>query len=151
MSDERRAAEHPARDAAGDRVAHATRGDRSGDGEHAAHASGGGHDTRAVRDMPVAAMVESVVGCKWSMRLLAALDDGARRPSELLRRFDGLSPKVLNERLAKFQRFDIVSREVIGERAPFEVRYAFTAFGERFAGLIREVRKLQSDVDDAAL
>lgn len=104
--------------------------------------------TAAAADpIPVAAMVESIVGCKWSVGLLLLLADGCSRPSAMLRALSGLSAKVLNERLRKMLRFGIVSRSVLGDKPPFEVTYVITPFGRRFIGIIDEVRRLQEDVD----
>ncbi len=100
---------------------------------------------------PVAAMVESIVGCKWSMRLLRLIADGCHRPSALLRGCPGLSAKVLNERLRKLLRFNIVSRSVHGEKPPLEVEYKLTAFGRRFIVILDEIRRLQEAVDRGAL
>jgi DNA-binding HxlR family transcriptional regulator len=98
----------------------------------------------------VASMVESVVGCKWSVRLLRLLADGHTRPSELLRSSPGLSAKVMNERLRKMTRFGIVRRTVFGEKPPIEVEYRLTSFGEGFIRILEEVRRLQADVDRGA-
>ena len=95
----------------------------------------------------VTSMVESIVGCKWSVALLQLIVDDTRRPSELLRGCPGLSTKVMNERLAKMTRFGVLTRTVIGEKPPLEVRYDPTPLGCRFTGLLDEVRRLQSDVD----
>ena len=57
---------------------------------HAIPATG----TDAATAIPVASMVESIVGCKWSVGLLRAST--------------GLSAKVMNERLRKMLRFGIV-------------------------------------------
>ncbi|MDZ4774042.1 MAG: winged helix-turn-helix transcriptional regulator [Planctomycetota bacterium] len=97
---------------------------------------------------PVAAMVEDIVGCKWSMRLLQLIADGKERPSAFLRGCPGLSAKVMNERLAKLQRFGIATRTVTGSRPPLRVVYTLTPFGRRFAGLLDEVRRLQALLDD---
>lgn len=59
--------------------------------------------------IPVAAMVESIVGCKWSLRLLD------------LRACPSLSAKVMNERLRKMVRFGSVEHTVFGETPPLEV------------------------------
>ena len=101
----------------------------------------------ARRDAPVAAMVESIVGCKWSMRILALIADGCHRPSALLRGCPGLSAKVLNERLRKLIRFKIVNRSVYGDKPPVEVEYRLTAFGRRFIAILDEIRRLQDAVD----
>jgi len=61
--------------------------------------------------IPVASMVESIVGCKWSVRLLGVIAEGRRRPSGLLRACPGLSAKVMNDRLRKMTRFGIATEE----------------------------------------
>ncbi|AYC32124.1 transcriptional regulator [Pseudomonas cavernae] len=97
--------------------------------------------------IPVAAMVESIVGCKWSVRLLQLCAEGCQRPSAFLRACPGLSSKVMNERWQKMLRFGIVQRAVHGEKPPVEVEYRLTPFGQRFLGLLEEVRRLQEAVD----
>lgn len=99
----------------------------------------------------VATMVESIVGCKWSLRLLQHLADGCSRPSALLRTCSGLSAKVMNERLRKMLRFGILERTVLGEKPPVEVNYVLTPFGRRFVGILDEVRRLQEAVDSATM
>jgi DNA-binding HxlR family transcriptional regulator len=97
--------------------------------------------------IPVAAMVESIVGCKWSVRLLQLCADGHSRPSAFLRACPGLSAKVMNERLRKMIRFGILGRTVCGEKPPIEVEYRLTPFGRRFLRILDEVRRLQEAVD----
>jgi DNA-binding HxlR family transcriptional regulator len=97
--------------------------------------------------VPVASMVESIVGCKWSVRLLQLCADGYRRPSALLRACPGLSAKVMNERLRKMIRFGILERTVCGDKPPLEVEYRLTPFGRRFIRILDEVRRLQEEVD----
>ncbi len=101
--------------------------------------------------IPVASMVESIVGCKWSVRLLQLCADGHTRPSSFLRACPGLSAKVMNERWRKMIRFDIVRRTVYGERPPVEVEYLLTPFGSRFLGILDEVRRLQEAVNNRAV
>ncbi|MFN0151753.1 MAG: winged helix-turn-helix transcriptional regulator [bacterium] len=112
------------------------------------HATLAAHDAKSI---PVASMVESIVGCKWSVGLLRLLSDGCNRPSAILRASKGLSAKVMNERLRKMLRFGIVSRSVFGEKPPLEVEYVLTPFGRRFIGIIEEVRRLQEAVDRGAI
>jgi DNA-binding HxlR family transcriptional regulator len=107
------------------------------------------HST-SVPPIPVASMVESIVGCKWSVRLLQLCAEGQSRPSALLRACPGLSAKVMNERMRKLVRFGIVERTVQGEKPPVEVNYHLTAFGTRFSRVLDEVRKLQESVEDGA-
>lgn len=97
--------------------------------------------------IPVTSMVENILGCKWSVRLLQLCAEGLRRPSEFLRACPGLSAKVMNERLRKMIRFGILHRTVMGEKPPVEVEYRLTAFGLDFMRIIEEVQRLQEVVD----
>lgn len=96
---------------------------------------------------PVASIVESIIGCKWSVRLLQLCTEGYSRPSALLRACPGLSAKVMNERLHKMIRFGILQRTVFGEKPPVQVEYRLTPFGLRFMRIIDEVRRLQEALD----
>ena len=95
----------------------------------------------------VAEMVESVVGCKWSMRVLSLCSTGTTRPSAIQRACPGLSAKVMNERFRKLIRFGILSRSVRGEKPPIEVDYQLTPFGRRFVRILDEVERLQDSVN----
>jgi DNA-binding HxlR family transcriptional regulator len=95
----------------------------------------------------VAAMVEDIVGCKWSLRLLALLREQPQRPSAMRRACRGLSAKVLHQRLAKFLRFGLVRRHVHGDKPPVEVDYALTDLGGRFVVLLDSIAILQRDLD----
>jgi DNA-binding HxlR family transcriptional regulator len=104
------------------------------------------NDSRAIT---VASMVESIVGCKWSVRLLQLCAGGVNRPNAFLKACPGLSAKVMNERWHKMIR--IVQRAVFGDKPPVEVQYSLTAFGRRFMGILDEVHRLQEAVDKGAI
>lgn len=95
----------------------------------------------------VAAMVEDVIGCKWTVRLLWLLSDGLARPSQLLKACPGLSTKVMNERLRKLTRFGLLVRRVHGEKPPVVVEYRLTPLGRRFMRILAEAKKLQETLD----
>ena len=91
-------------------------------------------------------MVEDMVGCKWSLAVLGRIRAGVRRPGELERAIEGLSKKVMNERLRKLQRYGIVDKLVYAEVPP-RVEYRLTAFGKKFARLLDGIDKLQNTLD----
>jgi DNA-binding HxlR family transcriptional regulator len=91
-------------------------------------------------------IVEDILGCKWSLAVLARIRAGVRRPGELERAIDGLSKKVLNERLRKLQRHGIVAREAFAEVPP-RVEYRITPLGERFGALLDQIADLQRVLD----
>ena len=105
---------------------------------------------RISKPISIAAMLESIVGCKWSLRLLGQLAQGPQRPSALRRGCPGLSAKVMNERLRKFLRFGIVVRKVCGEKPPIEVDYSLTPLGDKFVGLLGEIDRVQRQLEAGA-
>lgn len=93
----------------------------------------------------VAHMVESIVGCKWSLHVLACVRKGVNRPGAIERSAEGLSAKVLSERLDKFIRFGIFEKRSYPEIPP-RVEYSLTPFGEKFVRIIDEVERLQNEL-----
>jgi len=96
--------------------------------------------------LPASRMVEDIVGCKWSLAVLGAVRRGVRRPGALEHAIDGVSKKVLNERLRKLVRFGILEKRAYPEVPP-RVEYRLTRFGERFTTLMDGVEMLQRELD----
>lgn len=94
----------------------------------------------------VAGMVENIVGCKWSLRVLALVREGVNRPGAMEHAVDGLTAKVLNERLKKLTRYGILDKTVYPESPP-RVEYRLTDFGHRFSALLDEVEALERSFD----
>jgi DNA-binding HxlR family transcriptional regulator len=90
----------------------------------------------------VAEMVENIVGCKWSLRVLALVRAGVNRPGAMEHAVPGLSAKVLNERLRKLARYGILDKTVFPESPP-RVEYRLTDFGQRFAGVLDQIERLE--------
>jgi DNA-binding HxlR family transcriptional regulator len=94
----------------------------------------------------VSRMVEDIVGCKWSLAVLGAVRGGVVRPGAIEHAIDGLSKKVLNERLAKLVRFGILAKTSYAELPP-RVEYALTPFGAKFCGLLDGIDTLQREIE----
>jgi DNA-binding HxlR family transcriptional regulator len=92
-------------------------------------------------------MVESIVGCKWSLLVLQLVQHGVNRPGAMERAVPGLTAKVLNERLRKMVRFGIFERIVFPVTPP-HVEYRLTPFGRKFARLLRGIERLQRELDE---
>lgn len=90
----------------------------------------------------IGSMLEDIVGCKWSLSVLELVRGGVARPGAMQRAVDGLSTKVLNERLRKLQRYGILDKTVFPVTPP-HVEYRLTAFGSQFSVLLDDVKKLQ--------
>ena len=94
----------------------------------------------------VARIVEDIVGCKWSLAVLGAVRQGVQRPGALEHAIDGLSKKVLNERLAKLVRYGILDKTSYAELPP-RVEYRLTPFGQKFCSLLDGIDALQRDIE----
>ncbi len=68
------------------------------------------------------------VGDKWSLYIIATLNDGPLRFSELKRRVNGISQRMLTLTLRSLERDGLLKRTVHGA-APLRVDYALTAIG----------------------
>lgn len=101
-----------------------------------------------VRNRGPIAMVEDVLGCKWTMQILAAISVGCRRPGRLRRSIAGISKKVLNERLAKLMRYGVLERTAYAQRPP-RVEYRLTRKGRELGTLVRRVDAFCRRWDDA--
>ncbi len=94
-------------------------------------------------------MVESIIGCKWSLSVLSLVRKGVCRPGVMEHAIDGLSGKVLNERLAKLVRFGILEKASFAEVPP-RVEYRMTAFGNKFIKLLDDIDQLQQTLNDSS-
>jgi len=91
-------------------------------------------------------LLEEVIGCRWTISVLGAVAKGVRRPGALERHIEGISTKVLSDRLRHFTRAGIFERVQFPEIPP-RVEYRLTEFGKKFMRLLREVEKLQAELN----
>jgi DNA-binding HxlR family transcriptional regulator len=79
--------------------------------------------------------ISDILGCKWTLAIMEAIARGINRPGRLERELEGLSTKVLNERIHKLERYGLLVRHSYPEIPP-RVEYAFTEQGQQLLGLI---------------
>ncbi|XGV99439.1 MAG: winged helix-turn-helix transcriptional regulator [Leptolyngbya sp. BL-A-14] len=93
-----------------------------------------------------AAMVEYIVGCKWSIQILTLICQGVDRPGAITRSINGLTTKVQNDCLNKMVSFGILEKHSYPEVPP-RVEYKLTTFGQRFVVILDAVAALQQEID----
>ncbi len=93
-------------------------------------------------------IVEDIIKCKWSLTVIGLISDGICRPGAMVNAIEGLTTKVLNERLSKLQRYRILERTVFPEKPP-RVEYRFSDFGKKFLKIIDAIDDLQQDIEEA--
>jgi DNA-binding HxlR family transcriptional regulator len=91
-------------------------------------------------------LLEDVLGCRWTFSVLRAVAKGVRRPGALERHIEGISTKVLGDRLKQFTRAGIFERVVFPEIPP-RVEYRLSDFGKKFLRLLKAVEKLQLELN----
>lgn len=85
--------------------------------------------------------LEQVVGCKWSVSVLVAVQEGIDRPGILERHIDGISTKVLSERLRKLTAYRLLNKKKFKELPPRTV-YSLTPKGVSLVEIIRKIHEL---------
>jgi DNA-binding HxlR family transcriptional regulator len=91
-------------------------------------------------------LLEEIIGCRWTISVLAAVARGVSRPGALERHIEGISTKVLSDRLRHFTRAGIFERVQFPEIPP-RVEYQLTDFGRKFVDLLKAVEKLQAELN----
>ena len=87
---------------------------------------------------------EDVLGCKWSLAVLDLITRGINRPGAMTRAYEGLTTKVLNERLTKMMRYNILTKESYPETPP-RVEYQLTPYGEKFVQILKAIKDLDQE------
>ncbi len=89
--------------------------------------------------------LEEVVGCKWSVSVLMAIADGVARPGGLERHVEGISKKILSERLRKLTSYGLLDKQVFPEVPPRTV-YSLTANGHKLIDIIAQIKALDGEM-----
>ena len=76
---------------------------------------------------------------KWTVLIVGRLATGTRRFGELRREINGISPKVLTQKLRELERDGIVTRKIYASIPP-KVDYTLTPLGQTLIGLLDSIR-----------
>lgn len=90
-------------------------------------------------------MVETVIGCKWSLTVIDLVRQGVNRPGAMERSVDGLTAKVLADCLRLLLRFGVLTKHSFPEVPP-RVEYSFTPFGLKFIALLEGLDGLEEEL-----
>ncbi|QDV47163.1 putative HTH-type transcriptional regulator YtcD [Stieleria neptunia] len=93
-------------------------------------------------DPEVTEVFEKCLGCRYMVALLRHIEVGVKRPGQLQRAVEGMTAKVLAERLKRLVEFGVVEKTSYPEIPP-RVEYDLTSFGRRLLEIIDEVDALQ--------
>ena len=106
------------------------------------------NEKRIIRKQPprqIGRMVETVIGCKWSLTVLELIRQGINRPGAMERSVEGLSAKVLADCLRLLVRYNVLVKNAFPEIPP-RVEYKFTVFGNKFVTLLESIDALEDEL-----
>ena len=76
---------------------------------------------------------------KWSMLIIGLLRQETKRFNQVKREVEGISQKVLSQKLKQLERDGLVKREVFAS-VPATVEYSLTELGVSFTNIIDEMK-----------
>jgi DNA-binding HxlR family transcriptional regulator len=88
-------------------------------------------------DCPSRSLFDQIAD-KWSMMVLAVLDDGPHRFNAIRRRLEGVTQKALTQCLRRLERNGLVARHVIS-LSPVAVQYDITPLGRTLQQPFRQL------------
>lgn len=80
-------------------------------------------------------LVAEVLYGKWKIRLLWFISQGYKRPSELQRKIQDASRRVLNIQLKELEEHELIAKKIYPVLPP-KVEYSLTEFGKSLIPLI---------------
>ena len=92
--------------------------------------------------------LEDIVGCKWSVAVLLAIESDIRRPGALEKAIKGISAKVLSERLRKLHAYNLIEKTVYAEIPP-RTEYSLTSAGRKLVRIIGQIHELDDEMNEA--
>lgn len=76
---------------------------------------------------------------KWTVLIVGQLSTGVHRFGELRRVIEGISPKILTQKLRELERDGLITRKVYASIPP-KVEYSLTPLGQTLIGLLDAIR-----------
>jgi DNA-binding HxlR family transcriptional regulator len=88
------------------------------------------YDSPELKSCPIETTFK-IIGKKWAILIIREMLRGTTQFNRFLENIDGITPKVLTERLRELQKFGIVRRRIVSEY-PIRVEYEMTDLGKEF-------------------
>ena len=86
-----------------------------------------------------------VIGKRWTILIIREIFRGNTQFNRFMENIEGITPKVLTERLRELERLGIVRRRIISEY-PVRVEYSLTDMGRGFEPILLSARFLFNEV-----
>ena len=88
------------------------------------------YNSPELKSCPIEATFK-IIGKKWAVLIIREMFRGTKQFNRFLENIEGITPKVLTERLRELEKFGIVKRRIVSEY-PIKVEYELTDLGKAF-------------------
>ena len=88
------------------------------------------YNSPELRSCPIEATFK-IIGKKWTVLIVREMLRGTKQFNRFLENIEGITPKVLTDRLRELQKFGIIKRRIVSEY-PVRVEYEMTDLGKEF-------------------
>jgi len=88
------------------------------------------YDSPELKSCPIETTFK-IIGKKWAILIIREMFRGTTQFNRFLENIDGITPKVLTERLRELEKLGIVRRRIVSEY-PIRVEYEMTDLGKEF-------------------
>jgi DNA-binding HxlR family transcriptional regulator len=79
-----------------------------------------------------------VLGAKWKPCIIAAINQGHKRPSEIHRELNAATPRVIDMQLSELEEFGIVCKQIFNG-FPLRVDYYLTELGKSLLPIVNSM------------
>lgn len=88
------------------------------------------YNSNELKSCPIEATFK-IIGKKWTVLIIREMLRGVTQFNRFLENIEGITPKVLSERLRELQKLGIIRRRIVSEY-PIRVEYEITDLGREF-------------------
>jgi DNA-binding HxlR family transcriptional regulator len=88
------------------------------------------YNSPELKSCPIEATFK-IIGKKWAVLIIREMFRGTKQFNRFLENIEGITPKVLTERLRELEKFGIIKRKIVSEY-PIKVEYELTDLGKAF-------------------
>jgi DNA-binding HxlR family transcriptional regulator len=88
------------------------------------------YNSPELKSCPIEATFK-IIGKKWAVLIIREMFRGTTQFNRFLENIEGITPKVLTERLRELEKLGIIKRRIVSEY-PVRVEYGLTELGKEF-------------------
>jgi DNA-binding HxlR family transcriptional regulator len=94
----------------------------------------------------VASTIAAVYGCKWSLKIFTAIQQGICRPGAMEKALPGLTTRVQSYYFKRMIELGVLNKTTFPEVPP-RVEYAITSYGLKVIKILYDIQELQRQME----